>query len=106
MDDESDIFIQWLISRLLHKHNYDPQDQIIQKLHIIANKLSQPIYINIKDEELDLILSRYYPDFNLDKCEDISIGFSSNDRIVLRTTIKSIIFDIVNKIVPKETIIK
>ena len=100
-------FIGWLINRLQFKHNCDPEDVIIQQLRSIIETLKQkPIHISISDNDLDKILSKYYADFTLDKCEDMQLGFTEEERTNFRNNIKSIVRDIVNKNIPKDFLIK
>ncbi|MFM7795446.1 MAG: hypothetical protein ACKO7N_01640 [Candidatus Nitrosotenuis sp.] len=95
-------FIGWLVNRLLYKHLYSQDDAIISKL----KELTQEQECDIDDVSLDMIISRYYVDFNLDKSEDFSVGFSDIERQKLRTTIRSIINDAINKRFYKEPLIK
>jgi hypothetical protein len=89
------------------KYNCDPNDVIVQELSSIIELLKpKPINVSISDGDLDKILSQYYVDFMLDKCEDIKIGFTEQERISFRNNIKNIIKDIVNKNIPKDFLIK
>jgi uncharacterized linocin/CFP29 family protein len=88
-------FLEWLIKRLVYKHQYEPNDPIIKNLKVIRHKLQNGP--NIKDKDLDTIISKYFVDFLLDKTEDINIGYSDKDRIFLRSSIRSIIQDVFNK---------
>lgn len=107
MNQEKIQFIQWLINRLQFKYNCKPNDIIIQKLDEIIKALQpQPIHINISNLSLDKILSKYYVDFMLDKCEDMNVGFTDNERVSFRNNIKNIVRDIVNKNIPKDFLIK
>lgn len=101
-------FIEWLISRLIYKHGYANNDSIIYNLQNIKQQLKpKEIQIDIKDEDLDLILAKYYPDFNLDITSEMKIGFSNEDRKSIRLTSKAIAHDIINRILPlKDSLIK
>lgn len=99
-------FIGWLAQRLIHKHLYHHDDLIVSKLNKIQQELLQDRGCDVNDTELDMIISRYYIDFNLDKSEDFSVGFSDDERKKLRTTIRSIVDDILNKRIYKEPLIK
>lgn len=100
------IFFEWLINRMIYKYQCDKNDLALNHIQSLVNKLKLPKKIDISDEDLNLILSKYYVDFNLDYCSDINIGYSDSQRSDLRNTIRSIVFDIVNKNIPKETLIK
>ena len=43
-------------------------------------------------------LKKYYTDFYLDQSEELKIGFTEDDRKILRTTIRSITNDILGTI--------
>lgn len=104
---DSKQFLEWLISRLIYKHKYTSNDPIINGLNKVI-KLLEPkdITLNITDDELDLILSKYYLDFYLDRSNDLNIGYSDEDRKILRSTVRSVIFDVINYKVPKKALIK
>jgi hypothetical protein len=91
-----------------YKYLCSSNDPIVKKLiHTIAVlKKPQTVDINITDLDLDKILSKYYADFTLDKCEDMQLGFTNTERINFRNNIKSIVADIVNKNIPKDFLIK
>jgi hypothetical protein len=42
----------------------------------------------------------------LDKCDDMQIGFSDEERITFRNNIKNIVTDIINNNIPKDFLIK
>lgn len=86
-------FLEWLKNRLLHKHMYSLDDDVIQSINNLQDKLLyKPIQIN--DVTLDSIISKYYVDFNLDKTEDLNIGYYEKDRIFIRAATRSIIDDV------------
>lgn len=100
-------FIKWLCNRLIYKHNYHSNDDIIIQLNSIINYLKPKIYYtDISDQDLDKILPGYYIDYNLDACSEMKMGFTDSDRIKLRKQIKEIVNDVVNKRVSKEVLIK
>ena len=102
-------FLDWLISRLIYKHHYHYNDSIISNLNYLKKRLEKPTtnQIDITDEEFDLILAKYYPDFNLEHCDEINIGYSDNERIKIREITKLIINDVINKVIPtKDLLIK
>lgn len=87
-------FIEWLINRLIYKHHYAENDSIIESLADIKYILKYKPAIDINDQCLDKIISKYYVDFYLDKCEDMTIGFTDDERKSLRQSIKNIVNDI------------
>lgn len=100
-------FIEWLINRMQFKYNCTSNDVIISKLlDIIETLKPQEFKIDLTDTDLDKILSKYYADFMLDKCDDMNIGFSNEERTMFRNNIKNIVMDIINKNIPKDFLIK
>jgi uncharacterized linocin/CFP29 family protein len=99
-------FLNWIINRLVFKHNYSYEDFVVRNLHKIIVKYSNNFNVNINKKDLDLILSKYYADFFLDNCEDLNIGYSENDRENLRIQAIDMVKDIVNNNIPKEPLIK
>lgn len=91
-------FIEWLINRLIHKHRYAMEDSIVQSLVDIKHTLKYQQAIDINDQSLDKIISKYYADFYLDKCDDMTIGFTDDERTSLRQSIKNIVRDILGTI--------
>ena len=91
-------FIQWMINRLIYKHSYAEDDIIIQSLYELKDYHIRHQSIQITDVDLDKIISKYYTDFYFDKSEDFKIGFTDEDRKILRTTIRSITNDILGTI--------
>lgn len=87
-------FIQWLINRLIYKHRYANDDYAIKCLLEIKKILSQPHQINITDESLNKIIVKYYTDFDLDKCDDLNMGFTENERSSLRQVLRNITNDV------------
>lgn len=105
MDKESIDFLTWLYQRLLYKHKYSNDSDVLLKLKKIIQDA------RIKSEPLDKqslmkILGKYYVDFNLDYCETFPIGYTDQDREKLIQATLNIFDDITNKRVPKDYIIK
>lgn len=96
-------FLVWLSNRLVYKHGYQQNDNTILKLGEI---LSSDSTLEITDSELDLILSKYYIDFFLEKAEDINIGYTPQEREELRKLIRSLVTDIINRNIPTESLLK
>ena len=99
-------FLNWLINRLVYKHQYTTNDIIITELYNLIKTIQSPPIISIKDADLDKIISKYYVDFNLEKSEDMNIGYSEEERKQLRLSIKMLIDDVIHKNVPKNFTIK
>lgn len=101
-------FLEWLSKRLIFKHKYADNDETILKIKSIINNDNEK-YKNILDinsNDLDLILSKYYVDWFLDKSEDLNIGYSHEDRLKIKEHIIDIVKDIISNNIPKESIIK
>ena len=105
MFEDKKIWIGWLINRLIYKHNYQPDDEVIVQLSKLQLDLPQN-KISITTNDLDKILAKYYVDFNLDACEDLKMGFSERERDNLRSTVLSIVNYIITKNSPQDFIIK
>lgn len=100
-------FIEWLINRMQFKYSCSSNDMIVSKLLDIIEALkAQKFTIDLSDTDLDKILSKYYVDFMLDKCDDMNMGFTNEERTTLRNNIKNIITDIINNNIPKDFLIK
>ena len=95
-------FIGWLINRLIYRHHYADRDPIIMSLKDIQQLIHFPKDINIEDDELDQIIIKYYADFNIDKCDGLNIGFTENERVLLRKSIRNITNDILGILQQKE----
>lgn len=103
MDSEDQEFLIWLSNRLIYKHGYIEQDEIVKKLLDLGTKTNELI---INDKNLDLIISKYYVDFFLEKSEDAKIGYTDNERNEIRQYVKSLVSDIVNNNIPSTNLIK
>jgi replicative superfamily II helicase len=102
-------FLNWLYNRLHYKYSYEKDDTVLVSILSIIQDLEPKVfYTDITDNELDKILSKYYIDFNLDKCDNSIIGFDDEDRKKLRNHIINIVNDVVNKRIPnnEEILIK
>lgn len=102
-------FLNWLYNRLYYKHLYEKDDTVLSNLSIIIKDLKpKTFYTDINQQDLDKILSKYYVDYNLAKCEGSDIGFDENDKNNLRIMIVNIVNDVVNKRIPtnEEILIK
>lgn len=81
-------------------HKYSANDPVIIELSNMISSINDYKFLNIGDNDLDKIISKYYIDFLLDKTDDLKIGYSHDERLEFRNNIKSIITDIVNKNIP------
>ena len=81
-------------------HKYSANDPVIIELSNMISSINDYKFLNIGDNDLDKIISKYYIDFLLDKTDDLKIGYSQDERLEFRNNIKSIIADIVNKNIP------
>lgn len=81
-------------------HKYSANDPVIIELSNMISSINDYKFLDIGDNDLDKIISKYYIDFLLDKTDDLKIGYSQDERLEFRNNIKSIIADIVNKNIP------
>lgn len=102
MIDDRINFIGWLINRLIYKHHYANNDTVIVSLKDIQRSIGLHKDIDITDDDLNKIIVKYYADFNIDKCDDLNIGFTENERILLRKSIRNITNDILGTLQQKE----
>lgn len=85
-------FLQWLHLRLMNK--YHEESDIVMQLkdilenHVIISKKISPKYI-------DSICTKHFIDFEMEKCPDLSFGFSEEERARLR----NFALDIINGLV-------
>jgi hypothetical protein len=81
-------FINWIVQRM--KHKYKEDTIIINSLNYInENFIFVPKKISL--EFVDKICSKHYPDFNLEKCDDLNFGFDESERMRLRNFVLDII---------------
>lgn len=85
-------FLYWLILRLKNKYKEDNTvvlqlQDILDNYTIISKKIS-PSYI-------DNICKKHFIDFDMEKCSDLSFGFSEEERSKLR----NFALDIINGLV-------
>lgn len=100
------IIIEWLINRLIHKYGHSPNDQIVELFQKLLISIRKPYTIDMDLKSFDKIISRYYPDFLLEKTPEMNVGFSEQERNTLRQTMFSIVCDVVNKNIPEDFTIK
>lgn len=86
-------FLLWLSQRLIFKHEYQPDSFVVQKLI----KLAKSQDIDINDQDLDMIIGKYYVDFFLDKAGEMNIGYTTQERETIRNNVRSMTVDIINK---------
>lgn len=103
MDSKDKEFLIWLSNRLIFKHGYNEQDDIVRKLLSLGTQSSE---IKINNNDMDLIISKYYVDFFLEKSEDAQIGYTEHERENIRKYAKSLVSDIINHNIPSTSIIK
>jgi hypothetical protein len=87
-------FLKWLLMRLQYKHKENNDiiltfKNILQNSIIISNKID-PKYI-------DTICAKHFIDFNMEKCDDLSFGYTEEERSKLR----SFALDIINGLIHK-----
>lgn len=100
-------FLSWLEQRLIYKHSYDRNDDIIVSIQKLINFLQpKPYLLDICQSDLDKIISKYYADFTLDGSDDISFGYTESQRERLRADVRNLVNDVVNRNIPKEFLIK
>ena len=87
------VFLDWLKNRLIYKHGYSIDNDILVKLDCVKEDI-EPKKINISNQDLDKILIKYYADFDLDYTDDLRLGFTNNDRDKLRNSIRLIVDEI------------
>lgn len=103
MDSKDKEFLVWLSNRLVFKHGYNKQDNIVKKLISLGIQSSE---IKINNKDIDLIISKYYVDFFLEKSEDTQIGYTEHERENIRKYARSLASDIINNNIPLTSIIK
>lgn len=92
-NQESKEFLVWLLNRLQRKYSED--QEILDKIqHLISHK-------KIVDERISVdfinnVCNKYYPGFHFDKQEDISIGYSDQEKKEIYSLISSVIIDTIN----------
>jgi hypothetical protein len=108
MKQETIAFLSWLSKRLRIVHRYSSDNNIILSLDKAIKYISEQkqYSFDISDKDLDLILSKYYSDFFLGSCDNLKIGYTDQQRKEIRTTIKKIVCDVINKDIPNNPIIK
>lgn len=99
-------FVAWIKQRLLNKHQYQQNDIVIQNLDNLSFYLSNQIGQDLKDDEWDRIIEKYYADYNMDYSEDMRIGFTEDSRKKLRDDLKQLVKDVIYHKIPKDFLIK
>lgn len=99
MDQKDKEFLKWLANRLVFKHGYSQNDPILERLNEVSSS-----NFKIDEDDLDKIISKYYTGFFLDKTEDYDIGYTDKERESIRTSVKLLVSDILNKNVPSQII--
>lgn len=81
-------FIAWLGNRLKNKYQEEPE--ILDSFYGLFNN---HIFIkrHITTEFIDNICKEFYPDFDIDRCSDLNIGYTEMEREHMRKMIISTI---------------
>ena len=88
-------------------HKYKEPKELVSPLYEIQQHMMPRSYeMNISDHHLDLIISKYWTDFNLDKTNETNIGYTNEQRLNLRESIRQLVTDIINKNIPQDFTIK
>lgn len=73
--------IKWIYLRL--KNKYREEEDVLQTLESLINEY-QLIKKQISAEYIDNVCRKHFCDYDLDKCEEFSFGFTEQDRINYR----------------------
>jgi len=91
-----DKFLSWFYNRVGTKH---------QESTIIVNRLKNIFTNNRKaikripsPEFIEKMCEKYYPDFNMDKADDLKWGYTTKERESIRAFIKNLYMDTVEHI--------
>lgn len=103
MDQKSKEFLSWLANRLVFKHGYSSDDPVVAKLNSLSSSKDD---IDLNQDDLDKILSKYYVGFFLDKTDDMNLGYSEKERNDIRSNMKLLVIDIINKNIPEKAILQ
>lgn len=77
-------FISWLFNRLQNKHKEDLS--VIQSLgNFVSNNIIIDKHIDIS--VIDKVCKKFFPDFDIDRVQDINIGFIDKERDHMRNMI-------------------
>jgi hypothetical protein len=101
MNSKDRDFLIWLSNRLIYKHGYSYDSCVIQNILGLSNGT----IASISDDNLDLIICKYYTDFFLDKEENSTFGYTKEQRENLRQTIKSLVGDVIEHNLPNHNFI-
>lgn len=91
---EDAAILEWIANRLSYKFGDSPNSWHIIYLADISSRIKDQD-IQISDKDLNKILAKYYIDFFLEKTD--TCGFTEDERIIMRATIKNICKDVINK---------
>jgi len=96
LGDKDIKLLRWFFNRLVYKHRLSVEDAAYQEAYRIILKLDSKdtTKIVIDDSNLDKIISKYYVDFQLEKCE--RLGYTEVERQQLRQIVLNLTEDIYN----------
>lgn len=96
LGDKDIKLLRWFFNRLVYKHRLSVDDSAYKEAHRVILKLDpkNATKIEISDSDLDKIITKYYVDFQLEKCE--RLGYTEAERQQLRQTVLSLTEDIYN----------
>lgn len=86
-------FLVWLLNRLERKYSEDKE--VLDKIrYMIAHK-------KILDERISVgfinnVCNKHYPGFHFDKQEDLSIGYTDQEKKEIYSLISSVVIDTIN----------
>lgn len=86
-------FLVWLINRLRNKYQED-QEVIDQIQHIIDHKKIIDERISVKF--INGLCNKYYPGFDFERSEDLSIGYADHEKKEIYSLLSSVIIDTIN----------
>lgn len=94
LKDEDIKLLKWFFNRLIYKYRFTTDNIVCKKIYEIIVRLQQPFKVSINETDLDSIITKYYADFNLEKCE--RMGYTDQERQQLRQTVIKLTEDIYN----------
>jgi len=77
----------WIVNRL--KFKYKENELIIKDIQNFNNEYIH-IPKNLNMHKVDELCKKYYPDFNMMKCEGMTMGYTNKERDQIRSMIKDI----------------
>lgn len=86
-------FLVWLLNRLERKYSED-QEVLDKVRYIISNK-------KILDERISVdfinnVCNKYYPGFHFDKQQDLSMGYTDQEKKEIYSLVSSVVIDTIN----------